>query len=146
MLKANADDKNEKMSAYNLGVIYAKKKDYDNAIKYYKEEITKENFYPYAYYNLGIIYKDRYQDYEKAKECYIECLKYLKNDSSLWYNLGCAYVLLNDFVNATDCFYCAINIKPDILGYMDEDQEIKTYIINKEYKNLQNKLKCNWLF
>lgn len=143
MLKANEVEKDEKMSAYNLGVIYAKKKDYDSAVKYYLEETTKKDFYPYAYYNLGIIYKDYYKDYKKAKEYYLECLKYLKKDPSLWYNLGCIYVLLNDFTNATDCFYCAINLKKEILDYMEDDQEIKTYIINKEYFNLQNKLKCN---
>lgn len=143
MLRANSDNKEEKMSAYNLGVIYAKKKEYDKAISYYLEEIGKEDFYPYAFYNLAILYKDIYKDYNKAKEYYIEGLKYLKNDHSLWYNLGCTYVLLNDFKSATDCFYFAISLNRSILDYMEDDKEISTYIINKEYNILQNKLKCN---
>ena len=139
--RANEDLKEEKMSAYNLGVIYAKKKDYESAIKYYQEETTKKDFYPYAFYNLGIIYKDIYKDYEKAKECYINGLKYLKKEASLWYNLGCIYVLLADYKNATDCFYCAININPAILDYINDDKEISTYVINKEFQVLKNKLK-----
>lgn len=143
MLRANEDEKDEKMSAYNLGVIYAKMKEYDKAISYYKEELSKKDFYPYAYYNMGILYKDIYKDYEKTKECYLEGLKYLKDNASLWYNLGCIYVLLNDFKNATDCFYYSITLKPEIFNYMEEDDEIKTYVINREYNILQNKLKCN---
>ena len=143
LLRANSIDKDEKMSAYNLGVVYSKLKDYDKAVKYYLEEISKKEFYPFAYYNLAIIYKDIYNDYLKAKEYYIEGLKYLKKDASLWYNLGCTYVLLGDFKNATDCFYCSINLNPAILGFLEEDKEVSTYVINKEFKNLQNKLKCN---
>lgn len=143
MHRANDDEKDEKMSAYNLGVIYGKLGGYDKAIGYYEEELTKQDFYPLAYYNLGIIYKDVYKDYDKAKEYYIKGLEYLKKDSSLWYNLGCVYVLLNDFSSATDCFYCAISLKPEILEYMEDDKEISPYLINKEYKNLQNKLKSN---
>ena len=141
MLRAHEDEREEKMSAYNLGVIYDKMKEYDQAIKYYEEEITKKEFYPYAYYNLGILYKDIYKDYEKAKSCYIEGLKYLKDNSSLWYNLGCVYCLLNDFKNATDCFYYSISIKPEIFDYLEEDKETQTYVINREYQNLKNKLK-----
>lgn len=141
--RANKADKDEKMSAYNLGVVYAKLKDYEKAIQYYLEEVTKKDFYPYAYYNVAILYKDIYKDYNKAKEYYIAGLKYLKKDASLWYNLGCTYVLLGDFKNATECFYCAINIKSDILDYMEDDQEIKTYLINKEYIILQNRLKSH---
>lgn len=141
MKRAHEDEKNEKMSAYNLGVIYAKLKDYDKAIKYYEEEITKKDFYPYAYYNLGILYKDVYSDYNKAKECYIEGLKYLKDNASLWYNLGCIYTLLNDFKNATDCFYYSISLKPEIMEYMEEDSEINPYVINREYQVLKNKFK-----
>ena len=141
MLRAHEDEREEKMSAYNLGVIYAKMKEYDQAIKYYEEEVTKKEFYPYAYYNLGILYKDIYKDYEKAKSCYIDGLKYLKDNSSLWYNLGCVYCLLNDFKNATDCFYYSISIKPEIFDYLEEDKETQTYVINREYQNLKNKLK-----
>ena len=143
MIRAHDDEKDEKMSAYNLGVIYAKMKDYDKAISYYEEELTKKDFYPYAYYNLGILYKDIYKDYEKAKSCYIEGLKYLKDNSSLWYNLGCVYCFLNDFKNATDCFYYSITIKPEIFDYLEEDKETQTYVINREYQNLKNKLKNN---
>lgn len=141
MKTAHEDEPDEKMSAYNLGVIYAKLKDYDKARDYYIEETTKKNFYPYAYYNLGIIYEDYYKDYEKAKEYYIEGLKYLKKESSIWYNLGCVYVLLNDFINASDCFYCAINLNKSILNYIEDDKEISTYIIHREFQKLKNKFK-----
>ena len=79
MLRAHEDEREEKMSAYNLGVINAKMKEYDQAIKYYEEEVTKKEFYPYAYYNLGILYKDIYKDYEKANDhcshdgCHSKC-------------------------------------------------------------------------
>lgn len=140
-LKANEISHDEKMSSYNLGVIYSKQGKYDKALECYKQEITKEDFYPFAYYNMGLIYKDFYHDYEKAKDCYIEGLKYLKKDASLWYNLGCVHVLLNDYNNAIDCFYCAICLNGDILSYMDEDKEIEVFVKSSAFEILKEK--CN---
>lgn len=140
-LQANNINHDEKMSSYNLGVIYSKKGEYDKALDSYKQEITKENFYPYAYYNMGLLYKDNKHDYEQAKDCYIEGLKYLKKDPSLWYNLGCVYVLLNDYNNAIDCFYCSIALNKDILSYMSEDKEIEEFVKSSAFDKLKEK--CN---
>ena len=111
------------------------------AEKCYLDEISKKEFYPYAYYNLGILYKDYYKDLMKAKEYYLKGLKYLQNDPSLWYNLGCAHVLSNDYKNASDCFYCAISLNEKILKYIELDEEIRDYINSIEFNNLKNKIK-----
>lgn len=140
-LKSHQVNSNEKMASYNLGVIYSKINEYEKAEKCYLEEITKQEFYPYAYYNLGIIYKDYYKDYYKAKEYYLKGLKYLKKDSSLWYNLGCAHVLTKDYKNAYDCLYCAISLNEKILDYIEMDDEIKDFIGTEYYEQLKNKFK-----
>lgn len=138
-LKSYETDKNEKMASYNLGVIYSKLGKHEEAIKCYLDEVTKKDFYPFAYYNLGIIYKDQYKDYFKAKEYYLKGLKYLQKDPSLWYNLACTHVLTNDFQNAYDCFYCAISLNPKILGYLEEDDEVKKFIESSYFERLKEK-------
>ena len=140
-LKSYEINNNEKMASYNLGVIYSKLNDFEKAEKCYLDEIKKKEFYPYAYYNLGIIYKDYYKDYYKAKEYYIKGLNYLKKDPSLWYNLGCAHVITNDYSNAYDCFYCAVSLNEKILSYLELDDEVKMFIKTKYFEDLKNKFK-----
>ena len=69
-LNAYRKNPKEKMVAYNLGVISMKLQRFEDAIKYYQEEIEKDG-HPLSYLNLGLLYKDIYQDLEKARYYYL---------------------------------------------------------------------------
>lgn len=136
MEKAYQINPNEKMVAYNLGVIYARIKKYPEAIKYYSEEINKENGFVNAYLNLALIYKDVYQDYEKAKEYYLAGIVKDKDNSTLWYNLGCLYVLINDYENGYNCLLYA-NVKDyKLREFMEKDEELDDFRQTLEYQKL----------
>lgn len=138
--KAYETNPNGPLISYNLGVINAKLKKFDEAVKYYKEELTKENPYIDAYLNLGLIYKDVYKDYNTALIYYLEGIASDKDNVNLWYNLGCLYVLMNDYDNAYNCLLYA-NLKDHrIKEFMNEDTELEEFRKSNEYEKLLNTL------
>ena len=130
-----------KMVAYNLGVIYARFGKYEEAIQCYKQEISKEDGYYHAYYNLGIIYKDIYQDYEQAKLYYLQGISKNKENYLCWYNLGCVYALSQNFQEATNCIYYAIYHYPKLINDIEEDKDLSEYRKSEEYPRLLQWLK-----
>ena len=55
------DTNNETNSSYNMGVAYQSKNDFDNAEKYYLDELKSKKPYAQTNYNLGVLYKDNHQ-------------------------------------------------------------------------------------
>ena len=105
---------------YVKGYLYHNMKQYDNAIKFYKEAIEKDPKMAEAYSNLGLIYCIQAQDfsekatadindpkynedqqtlrnfYEKAKPCYEKCREVAPDRKELWISgLQRVYYLLN---------------------------------------------------
>jgi len=133
-LKAYEADSKQSMVAYNLGVVYSKLQENDKALLYYLEELTKSNPYPQTYYNLGILYKSAFKDYEKAKQAYLKGLELNPEQYELWYNLGCLYVVMNDYLNATECFTYVYYKKRSLFKYIEEDSELSSYLKSPEYQ------------
>lgn len=74
----------------NLGIINDRKENYNRAIEYYLMAIKdKCNF---AYNNLGNLYEEIYQDYEKAENLYRKNFKETKDTEAL---IRLAYLYLN---------------------------------------------------
>jgi tetratricopeptide (TPR) repeat protein len=126
----------ERMVAYNLGVINAKLMKYDDAVKYYLEEISLEEPYILAYLNLALLYKDVYKDYKSARKYYIEGISKDKDNSTLWYNLACLYALENDFDNTYSCLLYAIIRDRTIINYMITDNELNEFKLSSFYEKL----------
>ncbi|WP_369713230.1 tetratricopeptide repeat protein [Leptotrichia sp. HSP-342] len=74
-------EKGNILAINNLGVLYDRNKNYKKAREYYLMAINKKC--SFAYNNLGNLYEDIYQDYEKAKELYSKCFKETKNTEAL---------------------------------------------------------------
>lgn len=124
------------MVCYNLGIVHTKMGNSDLAIKYYLEEVKKENRYKHAYFNLAILYKDHLKDYELAKMAYLKGIEDDKEHYLIWYNLGCLYALMNDFKNAYDCFIYIKYKSPKVFNYIKEDEELLEFRKSDEYINL----------
>ena len=74
----------------NLGIVNDRKENYNRAIEYYLMAIkNKCNF---AYNNLGNLYEEIYQDYEKAENLYRKNFKETKDTEAL---IRLAYLYLN---------------------------------------------------
>jgi len=139
--KAYEINPNEKMAAYNLGVINGKLKNYQEAINYYLDEMKRKNCFMMAYLNIALIYKEIYHDYDTAKYYYIQGIARDKDNSTLWYNLGCLYVIINDYENGYNCLLYA-NIKDQsIKEYMAQDEELAEFKKSDLYKKLLKEIK-----
>ncbi len=124
---------------YNLGVNYGLTGEYEKAKDCYLEELTKVDFCENTYFNLAIIYKDYYRNYQKAKELNLKEVEINKSYRG-WYNLGCLHVLTNDFDDAVECFYCAYVLENKILDYLESDEEVISFVNSEYFKML--KVKC----
>jgi len=129
----------EKMVSYNLGVIYAKMQKFNEAVKYYLEEIEKDG-HLMSYLNLGLIYKDVYHDYEKARYYYLAGISKNKDDANLWYNLGCLYALMNDYDNAYSCLFYALVRERSLIAYLEQDEELESFRSNPIYQKLMESI------
>ena len=58
----------EKMVAFNLGVIYARLGDHEQAVKYYREEIGKKSVIKPPISTSPLIYKDVYKDRKTSRQ------------------------------------------------------------------------------
>lgn len=125
----------ERMVSYNLGVICAKMQRFDEAIRYYLEEIEKDG-HLMSYLNLGLIYKDILRNYEKARYYYLAGISKNKDDANLWYNLGCLYALMNDYENAYSCFLYALVRERGLIPYLQQDDELEAFRSSPLYKKL----------
>lgn len=70
------DRRNSKVYYYNLGVVYAKKKDYLNAAKMFDKVVSLDRRDYEAYYNLGTLYETIFLNHAKAIACYQLYLKF----------------------------------------------------------------------
>ncbi|MCK9536223.1 MAG: tetratricopeptide repeat protein [Bacilli bacterium] len=140
-LKAYKINRQEKMVTFNLGVIYGKLGDYESALKYYKEEAKKSNCYLMTHLNIALIYKDVYSDYKISRRYLLEGIARFKDNTALWYNLGCLYALLKDYENAHNCLYYAVIKKPDLQQMINEDEELVDFRKTNYYFNLLKKIK-----
>lgn len=129
-------DPKERLCCFNLAVVYAKLKEYDQAVELYKEEIQKESPYIYAYLNLGLLYKDIYKNYELAKITYLEGISKDKDHIDLWYNLGCLYVIMNDYENAYNCLLYANLKNIKLREFMYTDAELDEFRKTETYEKL----------
>jgi len=77
-------------NAYNNGNNFAKKRNYDEAIKSYKEAIKHDNNFPKAHLNLGICYKIK-GDYQSAKNSFKKAIELDTNFEKAYVALGNLY-------------------------------------------------------
>lgn len=134
-LKAQEIDDTQAMLHYNLGVIYTKEGNITKAIEEYTKELTKTNPYELTFRNLALLFKETKQ-FQKAKLILLEGIKSLKDDLSLWYNLGCIYALEDKFQDAYEAFVIAASLNYKILNDIKKDKELESFLESNEYVQL----------
>lgn len=140
-LKAYEVNPGEKMVTFNLGVIYGKMGDHETALRYYKEETIKPDCYPLTYLNIALIYKDAFGDYEKSRYYLLEGISRFKDNTALWYNLGCLYAVTLDYQNAYNCFLYALIKKPRLRDTLAADEELAAFRESPFYDELLKSVK-----
>ena len=114
----------------NLGMVNDRKENYNRAIEYYLMAIKKKcNF---AYNNLGNLYEEIYQDYEKAENLYRKNFKETKDTEAL---IHLAYLYLNRYHNKRNAIkYLELSSKKG----NKEAGHILFHLLNDEECNCNN--------
>lgn len=99
--------------AYNIGIIYEKLKDFQNAETAYQQAVSIS---PQAdfYYNLGEVLVNL-SKWDEGIEAFKEVLKSDSNDSNCYFNIGVCYLNKEELKLAEDNFRKAVEINPDDL-------------------------------
>jgi len=97
---------------YNLGVAYAEKKQFEDAVKEYLMAIQIDPNYYLAHNNLGFIY-DKQSKLEDAVKHYAIAIKIKPDFAEAHNGFGLAYEKQSRFEEAVKEFSEAIGIKPD---------------------------------
>lgn len=127
------------MVLFNLGVVYNKMKKNEEAISSYRKAIMCNVHYPYSFLNLALIYKQEGR-YEEALSVIIDGLCHNPGKSFLHYHKGCLLMHLDKNEKAKEAFVKAIDLHPDFVKYIGEDEELSPFIQKEEewYKSLKN--------
>ena len=119
------DDTNH-LLYFNFGVVYHKLGRIDLSIECYRKSLSLYSFYPYAYLNLAIIYKDKKNDLKKAIEIYSKGIDNNPCSAVLYYNRACCFALIKDNMNAAKDLKVALSLDESLYEYMMEDEELKS--------------------
>ena len=96
----------------NLGAVYNKQKDYQNAIKILRQAVSRDRKCAEAYYNLGIAHKGLNQS-PMAINAYKEAIRIKPDMVESYQNLGNLYLEMGNNSQALVQFRRAIEIRPD---------------------------------
>jgi len=121
--KAISKDRTEPTYYFNLGNIYMKEKDFDEAISLYKRVIDLDNNFADAYNNLAFCLYKKSQDLDKARE-YVDRAIELNPESRGYYldTLGLICLKQGDIDKAISLY------KQALKSFDDEDKEVLSII------------------
>ncbi|MBL4931229.1 tetratricopeptide repeat protein [Clostridium paridis] len=114
---------NNYLALFNMGVIAFKFNMINKAIGFYNRSIKMNPIYAYSYLNLAVIYK--YKDTEKGIEVLTKGIENCEEVHFLYYNRSCFYTLIGENHKACNDLIEALNIYPDFLKYILEDEELE---------------------
>ena len=117
---------NQRILQY-LGIIEAKKRKYEESIKYWNEALNKFGENLELLYNIALSYQ-KFGKYREAIDYYLKVEKINENDASLLINLGNIYFQLKDYTNANIRYQRFLKIYPS--HSMVSEIEKKVYYIN----------------
>ena len=104
-------------------MIFKKKGEFKKAIDNYEYSIEENEYYPYSYLNLAVIYKE-FKEYQKALNVITEGIEKNKNISILYYNRAIFLTYLGKFNEAIEDLKKSTKLSPSLIKYMLEDEEL----------------------
>lgn len=118
--KLHAPKKNTFEAFYNSGIDSFNRKDYEKAIKFFKQALEQEHVRPQVYYNIGLTYQSM-KDYDLAIASYKKFLDANPEDYDGLYNIALAYFKQNNYSKAIEYFKKCLETK-------SEDDVIKALV------------------
>jgi tetratricopeptide (TPR) repeat protein len=97
----------------DMGVIYARRGQYDLALEAFSEAIKIRPHFPEAYKRLGMVHASLHR-FTEAISFYRKALPYLSDDAYLHNNLGVAYLMSGEIDKSIVHFKRALEISPGL--------------------------------
>jgi len=101
----------------------------------YKKVIEIDPRHLAAMNNLGVVYMNQ-NKYKQAIESFNEALNIRHNYVKAHYNLACVYARKNDVARSLFYLKNAIDFNPDVLQWVDGDQDLKALADSPEFKEM----------
>lgn len=95
---------------YNSGVDAFDRKDYEKAMKFFKQALEQEGVRPQVYYNIGLTYQS-ISEYDLALSAYKKFLEANPEDYDGLYNIALTYFKLSNYPRAIEYFQKCISMK-----------------------------------
>jgi superkiller protein 3 len=96
----------------NMGIVYGKLGEYDQAIECFRKALSINPQLAAAYANIGFAYA-HLEDYDHALAYYRKAIAIEPDCEHTLYNIGVAYMEKNDYRKAIKHFRQALKLKPD---------------------------------
>lgn len=115
----------------DTAIDYFDQKDYDNAEIYFAKVAEAEPNNPTAYYNLGLIYKQKEED-ATAELCFKKCIELAPHFVLSYQQLGLLYLQHEAYPNALEAYQLARKIEPADTQILANIANIHTLMHNYE--------------
>lgn len=129
--KLYSSKKNTFETFYNSGIDSFNRKDYEKAIKFFKQALEQEHVRPQVHYNIGLTYQCM-KDYDLAVASYKKFLETNPEDYDGLYNIALTYFKLGNCSKAIEYFKTCIEMR-------NEDAVTKAlvsaYLSNNDVQN-----------
>lgn len=122
LLALNNDNYNA-TNHYNAGNIYARKKQYQEAVGHYEQAIEIDSSYPDVHNNLGIALM-RWGKYSESEKVLKNLLNINQQDFVAAYNLACVYSAINKSDAAVERLRQAVSLGFDDWQLIKSDSEL----------------------
>ncbi len=132
LLKAEEIMPGHYMVLFNLGVIYKKMDNQDQAILSYEHAIEANLKHPYSFLNLAVIHKEEGR-INQALSVISRGVIFNDAVSVLYYNKAIFQTLLNEFESAKNSLIRAIELSPSLEKYAKKDEEFEALFKYEEF-------------
>jgi cytochrome c-type biogenesis protein CcmH/NrfG len=97
---------------FSMGMAFANLKQYEQAVRAYREAIRHQPEYGDAWHYLGVAYA-HLKDYDNAIQAYRDALSMQPENAQAWYDLGLAYDDRRQYAHAIHAYREALRLDPE---------------------------------
>lgn len=123
LLEANIKEPQGSEVLFKIGYILQDGKDFDEAMKYYKQALELDKNNEYIHNSIASLYREN-GEYVSAKMHLTESLEIDDQNSVTYYNYGNLLVDMNHFDEAKTMYSKAIEINPDFTEAKEELEKL----------------------
>jgi tetratricopeptide (TPR) repeat protein len=111
--RLNADEPDNPVITYNLGVVYTFLKKEKEALAQFEKTVEQRPDYVEAWYNMGQISLIKFRDYSRALHCFDRAATIRPDYIGAQHQRGVAWEMLGDTEKALECWNRTLELDPE---------------------------------